>query len=158
MHGHATTSDRLFHALGDATRRAIVTRLGDGPASVSDLARPLPVSLAAVVQHVQVLEASGLVATRKQGRVRTCHLNPAALLEAERWLARRRALWEGRLDRLGSLLHARSAVAAGVADDAGATDHRDDARDAAMPATPSDAPVDAPSNAPSQAPPEGEHT
>lgn len=105
---HGTTSDRVFHALGDATRRAIVAQLGDGPASVSELARPLPVSLAAVVQHVQVLEASGLVASRKQGRVRTCRLVPDALLEAERWLAQRRAMWEGRLDRLEARLQARS--------------------------------------------------
>jgi DNA-binding transcriptional ArsR family regulator len=111
MHAQPSASDRVFHALGDATRRAIVAQLGSGPASVSELARPLPVSLAAVVQHVQVLEASGLVATRKQGRVRTCHLVPEALLEAERWLAQRRALWTQRLDRLGALLdaHPRSA-------------------------------------------------
>lgn len=108
MHAQPSTSDQVFHALGDATRRAIVAQLGSGPASVSELARPLPVSLAAVVQHVQVLEASGLVATRKQGRVRTCHLVPDALLEAERWLARQRALWEGRLDRLETLLRASS--------------------------------------------------
>ena len=108
MHAHTGTSDQAFHALGDATRRAIVAQLGHGPASVSELAEPLPISLAAVVQHVQVLESGGLVATRKQGRVRTCHLVPEGLLEAERWLAQRRALWEGRLDRLGALLHARS--------------------------------------------------
>ena len=106
MHASPSASDQVFHALGDATRRAIVVQLGSGPASVSDLARPLPVSLAAVVQHVQVLEASGLVATRKQGRVRTCHLVPEALLEAERWLAQRRALWARRLDRLDVLLAA----------------------------------------------------
>jgi len=129
MHAHAATSDQVFHALGDATRRAIVSQLGEGPASVSELARPLPVSLAAVVQHVQVLEASGLVATRKQGRVRTCHLNPTALLEAERWLAQRRALWDGRLDRLEALVHARSAS------DARATpDPRTTTTDAPLPA------------------------
>ncbi len=110
MHAHAATSDQVFQALGDPTRRAIVTQLGSGPASVSQLARPLPISLAAVVQHVQVLEASGLVATRKQGRVRTCHLVPDALQEAERWLARRRALWEARLDRLEALMRARPAT------------------------------------------------
>lgn len=108
MRAHTGTSDQAFHALGDATRRAIVAQLGRGPASVSELARPLPISLAAVVQHVQVLEAGGLVATRKQGRVRTCHLVPDGLLAAERWLARRRAMWEGRLDRLDALMHARS--------------------------------------------------
>jgi DNA-binding transcriptional ArsR family regulator len=121
MHAHAATSDRVFHALGDATRRAIVAQLGEGPASVSELARPLPVSLAAVVQHVQVLEASGLVATRKQGRVRTCHLNPTALLEAEHWLAQRRALWEGRLDRLGALVQERSTRDARPTDDPATT-------------------------------------
>lgn len=105
------TSDQVFHALGDATRRAIVTRLGSGPASVSELARPLPISLAAVVQHVQVLESSGVVASHKQGRVRTCHLVPDALLEAERWLAQRRALWSGRLDRLEALMKTRSPAA-----------------------------------------------
>ncbi len=102
----SATSDHVFHALGDATRRAIVLQLGRGPASVSDLAEPLPVSLATVLQHVQVLETSGLVATHKVGRVRTCHLVPDALLEAERWLSDRRALWEGRLDRLGALVQA----------------------------------------------------
>lgn len=104
MHASTGSSDRIFHALGDANRRAIVVRLGSGPASVSELARPLPVSLAAVVQHVQVLETSGLVATHKRGRVRTCRLVPDALREAERWLAQRRALWERRLDRLDALL------------------------------------------------------
>lgn len=107
MHPPTATSDQVFHALGDASRRAIVAQLGHGPASVSELARPLPISLAAVVQHVKVLETGGLVTTRKQGRVRTCHLVPDALLEAERWLAQRRALWEGRLDRLEALMSAR---------------------------------------------------
>jgi DNA-binding transcriptional ArsR family regulator len=113
MHAHTAISDQVFHALGDPTRRAIVTRLGSGPASVSQLARPLPISLAAVVQHVQVLEASGVVATRKQGRVRTCHLVPDALLEAERWLAQRRVVWEGRLDRLEALMRDRSTTGDG---------------------------------------------
>jgi DNA-binding transcriptional ArsR family regulator len=108
MHAGTSTVDHVFHALGDATRRAIVAQLGSGPASVSELARPLPVSLAAVVQHVQVLEASGLVATHKQGRVRTCQLVPDALLEAERWLAERRALWTRRLDRLEIVLAERA--------------------------------------------------
>ena len=108
MHAQPSATDQVFHALGDATRRAIVLQLGGGPASVSELARPLPVSLAAVAQHVQVLESSGLVATHKQGRVRTCHLVPEALLEAERWLAQRRVLWSGRLDRLDRALAARS--------------------------------------------------
>lgn len=99
--------DHVFNALGDPNRRAIVMHLGRGPASVSELAAPLPISLAATVQHVQVLEASGLVTTLKQGRVRTCHLDPEALRGAEQWLAQRRALWEGRLDRLEALMHTR---------------------------------------------------
>jgi DNA-binding transcriptional ArsR family regulator len=96
--------DRLFQALADPTRRAIVDRLSRGPATVSELARPLPMSLPAVVQHLQVLEAGGLVRSVKSGRVRTCRLEPAALRAAERWIAARRATWERRLDRLGAYL------------------------------------------------------
>jgi DNA-binding transcriptional ArsR family regulator len=82
----------------------MVERLSRGPASVSELAQPLTMSLPAVVQHLQVLEASGLVSSQKLGRVRTCHIEPAALKAAERWINERRALWERRLDRLGDLL------------------------------------------------------
>jgi DNA-binding transcriptional ArsR family regulator len=96
--------DRVFHALADGTRRELIQRLSQGPATVSELARPLPMSLAAVLQHLHVLEDSGVVTTRKVGRVRTCQLDPAGLLRAERWIASRRALWEGRLDRLDTLL------------------------------------------------------
>jgi DNA-binding transcriptional ArsR family regulator len=96
--------DRVFQALADPTRRAMVERLSRGPASVSELAKPLPMSLPAVVQHLQVLEASGLVRTEKIGRVRTCRIEPAALRPAEQWLAQRRAIWERRLDRLGDYL------------------------------------------------------
>lgn len=110
MDARATsTVDRVFGALADPTRRSIVAHLSRGPASVSELARPLPITLAAVVQHVQVLESSGLVVTRKQGRVRTCRIETVALLEAERWLARRRATWEGRLDRVEALLREQDA-------------------------------------------------
>jgi DNA-binding transcriptional ArsR family regulator len=98
--------DRAFRALADGTRRKLIERLSRGPAAVSELARPLPMSLAAVVQHLQVLEESGVVTSRKVGRVRTCQLDPRGLLQAERWIATRRALWEGRLDRLGALLEA----------------------------------------------------
>ena len=94
----------MFQALADRSRRAIVERLSHGPASVSELARPLPMSLPAVVQHLQVLEGSGLVRSEKVGRVRTCRLEPAALETAERWIAGRRASWEHRLDRLGDYL------------------------------------------------------
>ena len=96
--------DRVFQALADPTRRAIVERLVLGAASVSELARPLPMSLAAVVQHVQLLEASGLVRTEKIGRVRTCRIDPATLDLAERWIGQRRRAWEGHFDRLGALL------------------------------------------------------
>lgn len=82
----------------------MLERLSRGPASVSELARPLDMTLPAVVQHVQVLEASGLVQTEKVGRVRTCRINPAALKTAEEWIADRRASWERRLDRLGEFL------------------------------------------------------
>jgi DNA-binding transcriptional ArsR family regulator len=96
--------DRVFHALGDPSRRAILERLSLGPISVSRLAEPLSITLAAVVQHLQVLEESGLVETEKAGRVRTCRLEPSGLSVAERWMGERRSMWERRLDRLGNLL------------------------------------------------------
>jgi DNA-binding transcriptional ArsR family regulator len=96
--------DRVFHALGDPTRRAIVEKLSAGPISVSRLAKPLDMTLAAVVQHLQVLEASGLVETEKVGRVRTCRIEPKGFSVAERWISERRLLWERRFDRLGKLL------------------------------------------------------
>src|SRR5205085_2747329 len=98
--------DVVFHALSDANRRAMIDRLLDGPASVSELARPLAISLPAVVQHLHVLEASGVVRSHKLGRVRTCEIEPLALSTAERWIRERRAAWEARLDRLGDLLAA----------------------------------------------------
>lgn len=96
--------ENVFHALADPTRRAMVDRLILGPASVSELAAPLPMSLPAVVQHLHVLEGSGLVRSEKVGRVRTCTVQPRALSTAERWIADRRAAWEQRLDRLGVYL------------------------------------------------------
>lgn len=96
--------DGMFQALGDPSRRAIVERLTRGPASVSELARPLPMSLPAVVQHLAVLEASGLVRSEKKGRVRTCRIEPRALGKAEDWIVQRREEWERRLDRLGDYL------------------------------------------------------
>ena len=96
--------DRVFHALGDPTRRAIVEKLSEGPISVSGLAEPLDITLAAVVQHLQILERSGLVRTEKVGRTRTCRIEPKGLTLAERWISDRRSLWERRLDRLGSVL------------------------------------------------------
>jgi DNA-binding transcriptional ArsR family regulator len=96
--------DRMFHALSDPTRRAVVDRLTRSPASVSELAKPLAMSLPAVVQHLQLLEQSGLVSSQKVGRVRTCRIEPKALRLAEQWIADRRLLWERRLDRLGDYL------------------------------------------------------
>jgi DNA-binding transcriptional ArsR family regulator len=98
--------DRVFQALADPGRRLMVERLSRGPASVSELGRPLAMSLAGVVQHVQVLEASGLIQSRKVGRTRMCSINPAALQSAESWISARRALWERRLDQLGDYLAA----------------------------------------------------
>jgi DNA-binding transcriptional ArsR family regulator len=96
--------DNVFHALADPTRRGMVDRLSRGPASVSELAEPFTMSLSAVVQHLQVLEASGLVRSEKVGRVRTCRIEPGALSTAEQWITERRAGWERRLDRLGDYL------------------------------------------------------
>ncbi len=96
--------DLVFQALADPTRRAMVERMTKGPASVSDLARPFAMTLAAVMQHLKVLEESGLVRTQKEGRVRTCTIEPDALRTAEDWIAERRTNWETKLDRLGALL------------------------------------------------------
>ena len=96
--------DLMFQALADPARRGMVERLTRGPASVSELAEPLAMSLSAVVQHLAVLEASGLVQSQKTGRVRTCRIEPKALRTAEQWIADRRTLWERRFDRLGAYL------------------------------------------------------
>jgi DNA-binding transcriptional ArsR family regulator len=96
--------DQMFQALADPTRRAMVERLSLGPLSVSDLAAPLPMSLPGVVQHLKILEASGIVCSEKVGRVRTCRIEPAALSQAEQWINARRLGWERRLDRLGQYL------------------------------------------------------
>jgi DNA-binding transcriptional ArsR family regulator len=91
--------NRAFHALSDPVRRGMLARLSQGPASVSELAQPLPMSLPAVLQHLKALELSGLVASEKTGRVRTVRLEPGVLSAAEGWLAEQRATWEARLDR-----------------------------------------------------------
>jgi DNA-binding transcriptional ArsR family regulator len=98
------TLDLVFQALADPSRRQMVERLSRGPASVSQLAAPLDMSLPAVVQHLQVLEASGLVKTEKIGRVRSCALDASAMSRAEQWINDRRTQWEKRLDRLGDFL------------------------------------------------------
>jgi DNA-binding transcriptional ArsR family regulator len=100
----AAPLDRVFHALADPARRTMLERLTRGPASVSELAAPLEMSLPAVVQHLAVLEASGLVRSQKQGRVRTCQIEAGALQRAEQWINDRRIQWERRLDRLGDYL------------------------------------------------------
>ena len=104
MVNYSPQLDRSFHALGDPNRRAMLARLAEGPASVSELARPFAMSMAGVLQHLKVLEGCGLVRTEKAGRVRTCRLEEAALTEVERWIVDRRRTWERRLDRLGELL------------------------------------------------------
>ena len=96
--------DLMFQALADPARRGMVERLALGPASVSELAAPYAMSLSAVVQHLQVLEVSGLVKSQKVGRVRTCQIEPGALSLAETWINERRTTWERRLDRLGQYL------------------------------------------------------
>jgi DNA-binding transcriptional ArsR family regulator len=96
--------DRVFHALADPGRRRMLERLTQGPASVSELGKPLAMSLAAVLQHVQILEASGLVRSQKLGRTRTCSLDAETLRSAERWISQRRTFVERRLDRLGVYL------------------------------------------------------
>jgi DNA-binding transcriptional ArsR family regulator len=98
--------DQTFHALADPSRRSIVVRLSRGPASVSELARPLAMSLPAVVQHLDVLQKSGLVRSEKIGRVRTCRLEPAPMRSVEQWIAQHRVTWESRLDRLSDVLNA----------------------------------------------------
>jgi DNA-binding transcriptional ArsR family regulator len=104
MLNQSSPLDLAFQALADPTRRAMVERLTRGPASVSDLARPLSMSLPAVMQHLSVLEGSGLVVSEKIGRVRTCRIEPRALSLAEQWINARRTEWERRLDRLGNYL------------------------------------------------------
>ena len=98
--------DRAFHALAEPTRRAILDRLSRGPTSVSALAEPFDMTLAAIVQHLQVLEESGMVRTEKVGRVRTCRIEPSGLKVASAWLDERRTTWERRFDRLEAMFAA----------------------------------------------------
>lgn len=97
--------DKTFAALADPARRRMIERLVLGPATVSELAIPLPMSLPAVMLHLKVLEESGLVTSRKEGRVRTCRVDPQKLSLAEQWVSSRRIMWEHSLDRLGALLN-----------------------------------------------------
>jgi DNA-binding transcriptional ArsR family regulator len=100
MTNHGGNLDRMFHALADPTRRAIVARLVSGPASVSDLATPFEMAMPTLLAHIRVLEESGLIGSEKHGRVRTCAIRPDALDATLAWLDRQRAIWEGRLDRM----------------------------------------------------------
>ena len=104
MLNESRSLDLAYHALADPTRRGMLARLSRAPASVSELAKPFAMSLPAVMQHLQLLEASGLVRSEKKGRVRTCRIEPGALASAEAWIAEQRALWEGRTDRLEDYL------------------------------------------------------
>ena len=110
--------DRVFHALADPARRAMVERLSLGPAPVSELARPLPMSLPAAMQHLGVLEAAGLVRSTKTGRVRTCAIEPRALSQVEHWINARRVEWGHRLDRLGEYLKSMDSEGYGDGSDA----------------------------------------
>jgi DNA-binding transcriptional ArsR family regulator len=97
---YSTRLDRAFQALADPARRGMLARLAHGPATVSELAQPLKMSLPAVLQHLQALETSGLIRSEKEGRVRTCRLEPGMLSTAEQWLIDRRTEWEKQADRL----------------------------------------------------------
>jgi DNA-binding transcriptional ArsR family regulator len=109
FHDHAQI-DRMFHALADPARRQMMERLSRGPASVSELAEPFDMSLSAVAQHIRLLQASGLVASEKVGRVRTCRIEPKALGTVEQWISERRTQWERRFDRLGDFLAGQAAT------------------------------------------------
>ena len=104
MPNQSAALDRVFRALADPTRRAVLRRLGGGEAAVSELARPFPMAMPSFLQHLEVLEDSGLVRSEKSGRVRTCRLVPGALRAAEVWMADQRRLWERRLDQLDAYL------------------------------------------------------
>jgi len=111
FHDHAQI-DQMFQALADPARRLMMERLSRGPASVSELAEPFDMSLSAVAQHIRLLQASGLIASEKIGRVRTCRIEPKALRTVEQWIAERRTVWERRFDRLGDFLAAQSEITA----------------------------------------------
>lgn len=100
MVNHMVNLDSAFHALADPTRRSVIARLIKGPAAVKDLAAPFGMTLPAILKHLRVLEASGLIGTEKAGRSRICRINPERLAQAEDWLSQQRAVWEGRTDRL----------------------------------------------------------
>ncbi len=100
MDNNQTALDSVFHALADPTRRAVIQRLGRGPATVSELSEPFDMALTSFMKHIAVLEASGLIGSKKVGRVRTCKIKQKKMAAAETWINEQRALWEGRIDRL----------------------------------------------------------
>jgi DNA-binding transcriptional ArsR family regulator len=100
MPNHQGNLNHIFHALADPTRRAVIERLRQGPATVTELAQPFKMALPSFVQHLKVLEVSGLVSTKKTGRVRTCEISPQQMKSAERWLTEQREIWEQRLNQL----------------------------------------------------------
>ena len=100
MGNYSASLDKAFRALSDPTRRAVLSRLINGPVSVKELAEPFEMGLPAFLKHIKVLENSDLIASKKEGRTRTCYLKPKQLAKAEHWLGRQRALWEARTDRL----------------------------------------------------------
>jgi DNA-binding transcriptional ArsR family regulator len=106
MANHQTALDGVFYALSDSTRRAVIHRLGKGPATVSELSKPFDMALPSFMKHLQVLEKHQLIHTTKTGRLRTCRVNPKRLQAAESWMAEQRALWEARTDRLEALVTA----------------------------------------------------
>jgi DNA-binding transcriptional ArsR family regulator len=108
MEKHQAQLDGVFQALADPTRRAVLGRLGKGPASISDLARPFDMALPSFMKHIRLLEENGLIRTRKQGRVRTCAIERKRLAVVETWLSAQRALWEGRTDRLEQFVTAQT--------------------------------------------------
>jgi DNA-binding transcriptional ArsR family regulator len=104
MDNNQTALDSMFHALSDVTRRAVIRRLGEGAATVSELARPFDMALPSFMKHISVLEASGLIVSKKVGRVRTCKLEPKKLASVEKWFDDQRSIWENRYKNLDSLL------------------------------------------------------
>ena len=104
MANYSTSLDDTFHALADPTRRSVIARLANGPASIKELAQPYDLGLPSFLKHIKVLEACGLVATIKVGRVRTCQLNREKLAAAEKWFDEQRKIWESRYNNLDNLL------------------------------------------------------
>lgn len=104
MDNYSVSLDTIFATLSDPTRRAVVQRLGRGPASVGELAKPFPMALPSFMKHVRMLESSGLIRTTKSGRVRTCVLNTERLALIDDWLGEQREIWMGRTDRLESFV------------------------------------------------------